>query len=197
MDSVQIGLETLTPRWWVPVVRGVAAIAFGILALVAPAMSLFALVIVWGVYALVDGVFNLGLGAKAGRAGRRWGWFIFEGLISIAAGVLTFAYPGITALVLLMVIAGWAVLTGILEIAAAIELRRVMTGEWLLALSGVLSIVLGVLLFAAPGPGALALVWLIGSYAILFGGLLIALGIQLRRWGRHEVVPATAAPTPA
>lgn len=199
MSSVPIGLETLTPRWWVPVVRGLAAVIFGILAFVAPAISLLALVVVWGVYALVDGAFNLVLAVKAGRAGQRWGWFIFEGLISIGAGVVTFAYPGITALVLLLVIAAWAVVTGILEIAAAIELRRVMKGEWLLALSGVLSVLLGVLLFANPGAGALAVVWLIGLYAILFGVLLIGLGVQLHRWGRRGagVPPTTVAPAPA
>lgn len=199
MNIVQLGSDALTSRWWVPVVRGVAAITFGILALVAPTIGLLALVVMWGAYALVDGVFNLAYAVRAGRAGRRWGWFIIEGIISVAAGVITFGYPGITAIALLIVIAAWAVVTGILEIVAAIELRRVISGEWLLALSGVLSIVFGVLLFANPFVGALAVVWLIGTYAILFGLMLIGLGVRIRRWGRagERAFPACGAPTPA
>jgi len=201
MNSVQIGanLGLLAERWWAPVVRGAAAVLFGILALVAPSMGLLALVISWGAYAIIDGVFNLFLAARGGRTGGRWGWFLFEGIISIGAGVLTFVYPGMTALVLLTVIAAWAVLTGIVEIAAAIELRRVMTGEWVLALSGVLSIAFGVLLFANPRSGALVVVWFIGAYAIVFGVLLISLGVKLRRWhrGGARPFPTGGAPPPA
>jgi uncharacterized membrane protein HdeD (DUF308 family) len=108
-----------------------------------------------------------------------------EGFVSIGAGVLTFVYPGITALVLLYVIGAWAIVTGIAEIAAAVKLRRVVTGEWMLALAGVLSLALGVLLFAYPSSGALAVVWLIATYAILFGVLLVGLGIKLHRLGRE------------
>jgi uncharacterized membrane protein HdeD (DUF308 family) len=201
MNSTFIGagLDALTERWWVPVIRGIAAIVFGVLALVSPAIGLFALVIMWALYALADGVFNLMLAGHAGRAGTRWGWYLFEAIVSIAAGVLTFVYPGITAMVLVFVIATWAILTGVIEIAAAIELRHVVRGEWMLALAGVLSVAFGVLLFAFPGAGALALVWLIGSYAIVFGLLLIGLGVRLRRWGREgeRVIPTGGVPTPA
>lgn len=189
----------LAARWWVLVVRGIAAILFGIVALVAPGPSLLALVMFWGAYALVDGIFNLANAVRGAHAGRRWGWLLFEGLVSIGAGVLTFAWPRITALALLTLIAVWALLTGIAEIAAAIRLRRQIRGEWLLATGGVLSIVFGVLLLASPGAGALALVWMIGGYAILFGVTLFALGLRLNRWSRAvgRPFPAGGTPTPA
>jgi uncharacterized membrane protein HdeD (DUF308 family) len=196
MNSSFIGtsLDVLTERWWVPILRGVAAILFGVLAFVSPSISLLALVIIWGVYAIADGVFNLGLATWSGRVGNKWGWYFFEALVSIGAGLLTFVYPSVTAFVLLYVIAAWAVLTGVIEIGAAIELRRYVKGEWMLALAGVLSIAFGVVLFVYPQSGALALVWIIGSYAIAFGVVLIGLGFRLRRmrsFGEH------ALPTPA
>ena len=201
MSSTIIGatLDALTERWWVPVIRGIAAILFGVLALVAPSISLLALVIVWGVYAVADGVLNLVLATRRGRTGAEWGWYAFEGLVSVAAGALAFVYPGITAMVLLFVIAAWAIVTGIAEIAAAIELRRVVRGEWMLAVAGVLSIAFGVLLFAFPGAGALAVVWLIGSYAVVFGVLLIGLGLRLHRLRREggRVFPSGGTPTTA
>jgi uncharacterized membrane protein HdeD (DUF308 family) len=192
-------VSALAARWWVLVIRGAAAILFGILAVAVPRISLFALVMLWGAYALVDGVFNLMLAARGARAGRRWGWLLFEGILSIAAGVVAFAWPGITALVLLALIGFWAVLTGIAEIAAAIRLRRQIRGEWLLATSGILSIAFGVLVLLFPGAGALALVWMIGAYAIVFGGLLIGLGVRLKRWGRprERPIPTGGMPTPA
>lgn len=192
-------LHALTERWWVPVVRGIAAILFGVIAMVQPSISLLALVAVWGVYAITDGVFNLVLATRAGRAGARWGWYLFEGLVSIAAGVTAFVYPGMTAMVLLYLIAAWAIVTGIAEIAAAIHLRRVVSGEWMLAVSGVLSIAFGALLFAYPRSGALAVVWLIGLYAIAFGVLLVGLGVKLhrlRRGGEREF-PTGGTPKPA
>lgn len=192
-------VSTLAARWWALVIRGVVAILFGIVAIAAPVSSLFALVILWGAFVIVDGVFNLVLAARKARAGRSWGWLLFEGLVSVAAGVLTFVWPGITALALLAVIAIWAVLTGIAEIAAAIRLRREIRGEWLLATSGVLSIVFGVLLLVFPASGVLALMWLIGAYAIIYGVLLIGLGLRLHRWGGADErpLPTGGAHTPA
>jgi uncharacterized membrane protein HdeD (DUF308 family) len=190
-------LDALTDRWWVLIVRGVAAILFGILAFAAPSIGALALVIFWGVYAIANGVLDLMLAGWAGRAGARFGWYLIEGLVSIAAGVIAFAYPAMTGLVLLYVIATWAILTGIVEIGAAVELRRAISGEWLLALAGVLSIAFGVVLFAFPSSGALAVVWLIGAYAIVFGVVLIALGVrlnQLRRAGEQAFRPGTPKP---
>lgn len=172
----------LAKRWWTLVVRGVAALLFGILTIAMPGISLFALVILWGAYAIVDGVFALMIAAWRGSMGLRWGWWVLEGVIGIGAGVVTFLWPGITMLVLLSIIAFWALFTGFIEITAAIFLRRHLRGEWLLALSGLLSIGFGVLLLAFPGPGMVTLVWMIGLYAILFGGLLIGLGLQIKRW---------------
>jgi uncharacterized membrane protein HdeD (DUF308 family) len=190
-------LEALTERWWVPVLRGIAAILFGTLALIMPSVGLLALVIIWGTYAIANGVLALVVATSAERAGTRFGWYIFEGLVSIAAGVLTFAYPGITGFALLMIIAVWAVVTGAIEIGAAIQLRRVMRGEWLLGLAGLLSIAFGVLMFVHPGAGALAITWLIGAYAIFFGVLQVSLGMKLHHLGRDHDRRILAAPVPA
>jgi uncharacterized membrane protein HdeD (DUF308 family) len=196
MNRTIIGaaVDTLTERWWVPVLRGIAAIVFGVLALAAPQIGLLALVLMWGVYAIADGAFNLLLASWTGRSSGRLGWYLFEAVISIAAGILTFAYPGMTAMALLFIIALWAIATGIAEIAAAIELRRFMRNEWMLALAGVLSIAFGVFLFARPMSGALAVVWMIGAYAIAFGLLLIGVGVRLHGWrGARRM----STPTPA
>ncbi len=193
MNSAYAGpsLRALAARWWALMIRGVVAILFGILAIVAPGVGLLSLIMIWGAYAIVDGVFGLVLAARGARAGRRWGWLLFAGIVSIAAGLITFAWPGITAVVLLTMIAVWALFTGIAEIGAAIQLRRYIRGEWLLALSGVVSIVFSALLLLFPGAGALAIVWTIGTYAIVFGALLVTLGWRLHRWSQsHAASPA-------
>lgn len=191
-------MDAVAQRWWALVIRGLAAILFGALTLFAPGRSLYVLVILWGVYALVDGVFDVVLSVQTGRAGGRWGWFLFEGLVSIAAGALTFVWPGITAIALLALIAVWAIVTGIAEVSAAIWLRKVLPNEWLLGLSGLLSIAFGVVLVARPRAGALAVASIIGIYAIVFGGLLVGLGVRLyRALHAGRTVAAGAAPTPA
>ncbi len=172
----------VTTRWWALVIRGLAAIAFGVLAFAKPSISLFALVILWGAYTIVDGVFAVVVAIRGARVVPGWGWLLAEGIISIASGVVTYLWPGITAVVLLAMIAAWAVLTGVAEIATAIRLRRELHGEWMLAATGVLSIAFGAILAMRPLAGALAVTWLIGLYAILFGGLLVGLGFRLRRW---------------
>ncbi len=184
-----------TARWWTLVIRGLAAVAFGFLTFLKPSISLLALVILWGAYALVDGVFAVVLSIRGARLVRGWGWLLAGGIVSIGAAVVAFLWPGITALALLAVIAAWAVLTGIAEIATALRLRRHLRGEWMLAASGVLSIAFGVLLAAHPGLGALAVTWLIGLYAILFGALLVALGFRLR--SRTAIAPRRAPTQPA
>ena len=184
-------LLVYTSSWWALVLRGIFAIAFGVLAFVWPHITLTALVFLWGAYAFVDGVFAIAAGVKSYGENKRWWLLLIEGILGVIAGVLAFVIPGITALVLLMLIAAWAIVTGAFEIAAAIQLRKHITGEWLLALAGVASIIFGVLLFLNPGAGALAVVWLIGAYAIVFGCLLIALGVRL-----HGMVKSADRMTP-
>ena len=188
----------LTARWWTLVIRGVAAIVFGVLTFAAPKTSLLALLYLFGAYAIVDGIFAVAFAAWRGRAGLRWGWWLFEGLASIGAGVLTFVWPGTTELVLLSLIAVWALLTGIAEIAVAVWLRKVIRGEWLLAASGVLSIAAGVLLLIFPRSGALAVTWVIGTYALVFGILLTTLGVRMRGGhSGHRRFRRADAPSPA
>jgi uncharacterized membrane protein HdeD (DUF308 family) len=176
-------VDTLMRNWWVVLLRGLAGIFFGIATFFAPAISLAALVLLFGAYALVDGVLTLISALRNRATNERWWVLLLEGLTGVIAGVLTFIWPGITALALLYLIAAWALVTGALEIAAAIRLRKGIDHEWLLVLSGIASIVLGVLLAMFPGPGALALVFWIGAYALVFGVLLVALGFKLRSWG--------------
>ncbi len=171
-------LSLLAHNWWMLVLRGGLAVLFGIAAFVWPEITLEALVILFGAFSLVDGAFNV-ISAFMRRE-RYWGLLLVEGIFGMLIGILTFAWPGITALVLLYLIAGWAIVTGLLEIFAAVQLRRQIQGEWLLGLSGILSIIFGILLAIQPGSGALALVWLIGGYAVVLGVLLIALGLRLR-----------------
>lgn len=194
-----ISARALGSRWWVLVVRGLAAVLFGLFAFFSPARSLMALVFVWGAYAVVDGIFNLALAARGGTEGRSWGWLLFEGLVSLAAGVVTFIYPGLTAVVLLFIIAAWAFATGIAEIVAAIDLRARIKGEWMLAAAGVLSILFSLVLLFRPVAGALAIVWTIGAYAIIFGALMIGLGLRVHSWYRRTErrVPPGGLPTPA
>jgi uncharacterized membrane protein HdeD (DUF308 family) len=174
-----IDLESLTRNWWALALRGVAGILFGILTFVWPGISLAALVFLFGAYAFADGVLAI-VTAVRRRGVDRWWLLLLQGIVGVGAGVVTWLWPGITALALLAVIAAWALMGGALQIAAAIRLRKVISGEWLLALGGVLSIALGVLLLLFPGPGALALVIWIGAYAFVTGILLLALGFRLR-----------------
>ncbi|MGV9776309.1 HdeD family acid-resistance protein [Streptosporangium sp. NPDC003464] len=179
-------MEELARTWWVHLVRGLCAILFGLLAIVWPGITIYALVIVFGAYAVVNGVFAL---FSSGRGGSRV-WMIVYGVISILAGVLAFARPGMTALALLYVIAGWAIVTGLIEIVAAIRLRKAMEGEWMFIVSGVVSVLFGILLCVWPGSGALAVVWLIGTMAIVYGIALIALAFRVKSLGAHRAGPS-------
>jgi uncharacterized membrane protein HdeD (DUF308 family) len=173
--------ELLAKNWWLVLLRGIAGVGFGLLAIASPGLTLVALVLLYGAYALIDGVTSIAA-AVANRGGRApTGWLVFVGVLGIAAGVVTFLWPGITAFALLVLIAVWSILHGVFEIAGAIRLRREIEGEWLLILSGVLSVAIGVVLLARPEAGALALVFVIGAYAILFGSLLIVLSLRLRK----------------
>ena len=173
-------IETLKRHWWVPVLRGVAAVLFGIMAFVYPGLTVAVLVLLFGAWILVDGVFRV-IGAIGHRASdKEWGFDLIIGIMGIIIGFLTFHAPRITALALIIYIAAWALMIGATEIALAIKLRREIKCEWFLILMGLLSIVFAVMLLWNPLPGALALVWLIGSYAIVFGMLAIILGFRLR-----------------
>jgi len=167
----------LTRNWWVPVLRGVLGILFGFLVFAYPSTAVTVFVYLFGAYALLDGVVALALAFDVNR-GR--GWLILSGIAGIGAGILTFFYPSATALVLVYIVAAWAIITGIFEIAAALEWRQVLSDMWMLGLAGVLSIILGVLLFSSPSAGLLAWAWLIGFYAIVYGVLYIAAGIRLK-----------------
>ncbi len=168
--------DILTQKWWTVVLRGILAIVFGIVALVFPGVTLVSLALVFGAYAFIDGVFAI-VGAF-GHRGREAVWYVLEGILGIAVGVATFFFPGITAQALVFLIGLWAILTGIFEVVAGFELP--VSRDWLLALAGVLSIVFGVLVFANPGTGAVAVVWLIGIYAVMFGITLLVFGLRLR-----------------
>jgi uncharacterized membrane protein HdeD (DUF308 family) len=162
------------------IVRGVASFLIGILAFLWPGITIAVLVGMFAAYAIIDGFTNLFLGlSPVPGQGRSWAQVI-QGVFGIAAGVLTIIWPGATALVLILFIGAWAVVTGVFEIAAAVRLRRVIQGEWLLALSGILSVLFGFALFAFPGAGALAIAWMLGAYTAAAGAVLIALGIRLR-----------------
>lgn len=173
--------KVLSKFWWSFVVRGGIAILFGIVAILLPDITLEILAILIGAFFLVDGIFSIIASFGAKSTGERWWGFVLEGLAGVAIGVLTFIWPGMTILALVLLIAAWAFLTGVFEIAAAIKLRQVMRNEWLLALTGVISIIFSILLIISPKAGAVVLVWLLGGYAILFGILLIFLGRKLKR----------------
>jgi uncharacterized membrane protein HdeD (DUF308 family) len=178
--AVRATLENLAHSWHWIVLRGVFAVLFGIFAFVWPGVTLAALVLVWGAYAIADGVMALIAAFTMHEEGKPMLALIIVGILGIAAGIVTFFWPGMTALALLFFIASWAVLMGIFEIAAAIRLRKHIENEWLLALSGIVSIAFGVLMFLQPGAGALAVVWLIGSFLLVFGILLVVLGFKLK-----------------
>jgi uncharacterized membrane protein HdeD (DUF308 family) len=173
-------LRTLAQNWWAIVLRGVCAVLFGVGAFVWPGITLAVLILLYGAYALIEGVLAVAWALVGRRAGPfPWGVFL-AGLAGVAVGVVTFFYPGLTALALLYLIAAWAIVRGVFEIIAAIHLRKELENEWLLALSGLLSVVLGVFLVMAPGAGALAVLWWIGAFSILFGVLTIFLGFRLK-----------------
>ena len=182
-------VEVWTISWWSLVLRGLAGVAFGVLSFLAPGISLAALVLCFGAYAFIDGIFAIVMAFRKTERGGRWGALLLQGIIGIAAGVATLFLPIVTALALVYLVATWAIITGVLEIVTAVRLRKVIEGEWLLGLSGLLSVALGVSLALFPGPGALALMVWIGAYALLCGTILIALGVRARSWRRGTSRP--------
>ncbi|HEU0140952.1 MAG TPA: HdeD family acid-resistance protein [Bryobacteraceae bacterium] len=174
-------LRAISKHWWVLTLRGVAAILFGLCALFWPALTLAVLVLLWGAYSVIDGI----MAVVAGISGRWWS-LVFFGLIAIAAGLFAIVRPGITGLVLILVMAAWTIVRGIFEIAAAVRLRKELANEWLLIVSGILSIALGILVVMFPGAGILSIIWLIAAYALIIGALLVILSFRLRRLHRME-----------
>ena len=180
-------------NWWHFAVRGVLAIVFGILALVWPDTTKLALVLLFGAFALVDGIVATAAGIAMAQHFKRWWALLLEGLTGIMIGVMTFSWPNVTGLVLLYFIAAWAVVTGIFEIVAAIEFRNLVSREWGMIISGILSVLLGALLFVFPSAGALSIVWLIGIYAVVFGIMELIIAFRLRGlWRGIEKVGVTA-----
>src|SRR5436305_13383540 len=173
-------IETLKRHWWVPVIRGIAAIVFGVIAFAYPGLTVGTLVLFFGGCVLIDGVFRI-VGAIGGRASDpEWGFHLIIGIVGIIIGFLTFRAPLITALALIIYIAAWALMIGATEIAFAIKLRREIKGEWFLILMGLASIVFAALLLWNPLAGAAALIWIMAWYAVIFGVLAIIFGLRLR-----------------
>jgi uncharacterized membrane protein HdeD (DUF308 family) len=185
--SVGMGaVQVLARNWWALALRGLFAIVFGLIALAMPGLTLYALVIVFGAYSFVDGIFGVAAAVRAAEAHTRWGWLLVEGIAGILTGIIAFVVPGITALVLLYLIAAWALVTGVLELFAGFKLHGHLANEWLLLLGGAASIIFGVLLIVHPLAGALAVLWLIGIYALVFGILMLWLAFRMR--GRAAAV---------
>lgn len=168
-------------NWWLWVARGVLAVLFGILAFIFPDATLYALTLLFGAFALVEGIFNSVIALRAPKGASRWWLLLLEGVVSIAAGIIAFLYPKITILAFVVLFGAWAIITGAFEIAAAIRLRKYIEGEWLLALSGVFSIVFGAIFLFLPEIGAFTLAFIVGAYALIFGILLVILGFKLKK----------------
>ncbi|MBI3943919.1 MAG: HdeD family acid-resistance protein [Chloroflexi bacterium] len=173
-------LAQMARNWWSVAIRGVLAVIFGLLVLFFPIAAIATLVLLFGAYALIDGLLAIYMAITRRSENERWWVMLLEGLAGVIAGILTFIWPAITGLVLLYLIAAWALITGIIEIIAAIQLRKEIENELWLALGGVASVIFGIVAFISPGAGALAVTWLIGVYAIIFGIALILLGFRLR-----------------
>jgi uncharacterized membrane protein HdeD (DUF308 family) len=176
-------LSSLAENWWLLLLRGIAAFAFGVLAFIWPGITLLTLTLLWGAYTLADGVLALWAAITGGArdVAPRW-WLAIVGIAGIISGLVAFFWPGVTALVLLMFIASWSIVIGVMQIVGAIQLRKEIDGEWLLVLGGLLSIAFGVILMIQPDAGALAVVWIIGWYAILAGVLTSVLALRLKTY---------------
>jgi uncharacterized membrane protein HdeD (DUF308 family) len=184
-------VETFRLNWWLLALRGLLAVIFGVLAFMWPGATLLTLVWLFGAFALVNGILSLVLAAKTPKGYPKVGSLVLAGILGILAGLLAFVMPGITALGLLILIAAWAIVTGVMELVAAVRLRKIITNEWLLILAGIASVVFGVILLIQPAAGALALIWLIATWAIVFGVLLMILAFRMRNWKGFLAVGTT------
>jgi len=187
-DGRSIGL---TRNWWALAVRGAVAVLFGAVALILPGTAVTTLALLFSAYLLSDGAFAIVTGVRAARHGERWWSFVLEGAADIAAAALTLLVPGLTVVAFVALTAVWAVITGALMLVASRRLTEVH-GRWMLVLGGVLSLVWGVMLIAAPFAGAIVLTWWLGAYALIFGFTMIALAVRLRRRRRERALPLAA-----
>jgi uncharacterized membrane protein HdeD (DUF308 family) len=178
--AAEPALHALAKRWWLLLLRGIVAILFGVVAFAWPGLTLLTLVLFYGAFAFADGVIALAAAVTGGRSVSTW-WLVLVGILGIAAGIVSFAWPGMTALLLILLIGAWAIAHGVVEIIAAIQLRREIDHDWLLILAGLLSVAFGILVIVAPGAGALGLIWVIGAYSIVFGALLVGFSLQVRK----------------
>jgi uncharacterized membrane protein HdeD (DUF308 family) len=167
--------------WWLFLFRGVLATIFGLVALFLPGITLKVMTVLLGAFLVVDGLTSFFVSVRSRGKGLHGGALLLEGLAGIIVGVLTFIWPGITVLALVLIVGFWAMVTGVLEIIAAVALRHEIEGEWLLGLSGIVSILFSAILFVQPGVGAVAIVWMIGVYALFFGLAMVFLGLRLRK----------------
>jgi uncharacterized membrane protein HdeD (DUF308 family) len=178
--------------WWAIVLRGVLAVAFGVLVLASPGVGAAWLIVAFAAYAAIDGVFALATAVTHGRAGARWGWWLVEGLVSLAVAALAIARPGVTLLAIVLLIAFRAIALGVVEVGGAIA-GRGLDHRWLLGITGIISALFGIFLLVQPFAGALALVWAVGVYAVVFGVMLVGVGLRLLGASRHPPVD-TGAP---
>jgi len=187
--------EAIARNWWALVLRGLLGIGLGVITFVWPGITLASLVILFGIYAFIDGVLAGIAAVRALERHERWGALLIEGIAGILTGIVAFVWSAITTVVLVFIVGAWAIVTGVFEIAAAMKLRKHVSGEWLLAVTGIASVIFGALILFAPLVGALVLAIWIGAYAFVFGGLMIALGFRLRNW-RHgrQIGPQVTVP---
>jgi uncharacterized membrane protein HdeD (DUF308 family) len=189
-SDLQALRQILRQNWWMIAIRGVLGVIFGLIALFLPGITMLSLVIVFAAYMLVDGAFCTYAAFKAMRQREKWGWLLFQGLASIAAGIIAVIFPGITVLAFVLLIAAWAIVSGCLMFVAAYRLDK-DHGRWWLVLGGVLATLYGALLVIAPLIGAIVLTWWIGAFSLVFGVLLLILAFKLR--ARRSERPQTRA----
>jgi uncharacterized membrane protein HdeD (DUF308 family) len=192
MEKAELGLAS---RWGWVVFRGVIGILFGLVAFSRPGAMAFSMVLVFGCYAFISGIATVIASARSGRAGESWGALLLEGLLGIAVGAVALLWPASTALAFVWLIGAWAIVGGVLEIASAIKLRKVIEHEWALGLAGVLSIAFGLLMFYRPLAGGVAVVWYLGAFALIFGVMMVVFGFRLRSFQR-SVRGGGELPTP-
>jgi uncharacterized membrane protein HdeD (DUF308 family) len=185
MNGTKLQVDILVSNWWAVLLRGVVSLLFGLATLLVPGLSLVALVLAFGIYALADGAFSVAVALRRSTGETRW-VHVVEGALQIAAGLVTLRWPNVMVFSLSYLVAAWAMVIGVLRIIAAVRLRKAITGEWLLALTGFGSIALGLLFLSFPAAGAIALGRWVGAYALVLGIALMALGWRLRSWGLQD-----------